>query len=59
MTHSNLDDCPALHSSAPGARNAPMRSRPVRVPLDFEDHPFERTKFDSASALRRDRLVSR
>ena len=48
--------------SARDARSVSTRSRPIPacVSLDFEDHPFERTKFDARlRILRRDGIVPR
>ena len=48
-----LDDCPALQLFGAGREKRiyaiPPHTRVVS--LDFEDHPFERTKFDAACAL--------
>jgi alpha-D-ribose 1-methylphosphonate 5-phosphate C-P lyase len=48
-----LDDCPALQLFGTGREKRIYAIPPHTrvVPLDFEDHPFERTKFDSACAL--------
>lgn len=48
-----LDDCPALQLFGAGREKRIYAIPPHTrvVPLDFEDHPFERTKFDSACAL--------
>jgi alpha-D-ribose 1-methylphosphonate 5-phosphate C-P lyase len=48
-----LDDCPALQLFGAGREKRiyaiPPHTRVVS--LDFEDHPFERTKFDAACAF--------
>ena len=48
-----LDDCPALQLFGAGREKRIYAIPPYTrvVPLDFEDHPFERTKFDAACAL--------
>jgi alpha-D-ribose 1-methylphosphonate 5-phosphate C-P lyase len=48
-----LDDCPALQLFGAGREKRIYAIPPYTrvVSLDFEDHPFERTKFDSACAF--------
>jgi alpha-D-ribose 1-methylphosphonate 5-phosphate C-P lyase len=48
-----LDGCPALQLFGAGREKRIYAIPPYTrvVPLDFEDHPFERTKFDAACAL--------
>ena len=56
-----LDDCPALQLFGAGREKRIYAIPPYTrvVPLDFEDHPFERTKFDARlRLLRLDRLRS-
>ena len=48
-----LDDCPALQLFGAGREKRIYAIPPYTkvVSLDFEDHPFERTKFDAACAF--------
>ncbi len=48
-----LDDCPALQLFGAGREKRIYAVPPYTkvVSLDFEDHPFERTKFDAACAF--------
>ncbi len=48
-----LDDCPALQLFGAGREKRIYAIPPYTrvVPLDFEDHPFERTKFDAPCAF--------
>ena len=57
-----LDDCPALQLFGAGREKRIYAIPPYTkvVSLDFEDHPFERTKFDARMrVLRRDGIVPR
>ena len=48
-----LDDCPALQLFGAGREKRIYAISPYTrvIPLDFEDHTFERTKFDAACPL--------
>ena len=57
-----LDDCPALQLFGAGREKRIYAIPPYTrvVSLDFEDHPFERTKFElGVRVLRRDRILPR